>query len=336
MASPKKARGIKRSSLMKVQRQLLLLRLLCSGSRSSAELIEGVNNLMLDAYPQAAREALRHDLRALRDSFGCVIDYVPQLGYTLVSVGELALLDLSNDEIAALRWLDSIYSQSNAVPEHQHVQQLIARIVDLLPPERRAALVEGEPLLQHAGPKTAYPHDTATLRQIRRALKQRRELRFRYTPSLRSGEETHTVAPLNLFTRDGHVYLLAYRLDQVLAMEESVGGYVDFRVDYIVPNSTTVLPRILPPSLPKRPMWTLMYELTPEVARQRHVAQWFPDTIIEYRADGSALVTATIYNLWQARQILLRYAEHCRVLAPPELVSMMAETAQKLHALYGE
>lgn len=56
MASPKKARGIKRSSLMKVQRQLLLLRQLSHGPKSSEALIEAVNMLMLDAYPQAARE----------------------------------------------------------------------------------------------------------------------------------------------------------------------------------------------------------------------------------------------------------------------------------------
>jgi proteasome accessory factor C len=333
MPEKQQARGIKRSSLLKVQRQLLLLRCLGRGVLAADELIDGVNIMMLDAYPQAAREALRHDLRALRESFGCVIQHTAA-GYRLLSVGELALLELSSEEIAALRFLDSAYTSVNQVPEHQQVRRLVARIVDLLPTERRGALNAGEPTLQVAGPQTPYPHDGATLRQIRKALAMRHEIRFSYRPSVRPGEERHRAGPVNLFTRDSHLYLLGYCYDGPHEMLERVGNYVDYRVDYIVPGSLAVLPRVLPPELPKRPVWTLQYELNEEIARNGRVAHWFSDTVIEYRDNGTALVTATIHNLWQARQILLRYMENCRVLQPPELVAMMAETAQKLGVLY--
>lgn len=333
MADKRQSRGIKRSSLLKVQRQLLLLRCLGRGVMSGDDLIDSVNTMMLDAYPQAAREALRHDLRALRETFGCVIQHTAA-GYQLMSVGDLALLDLSVEEIAALRFLDAAYTSVNQLPEHQQVRRLVARIVDLLPIERRGALNAGEPTLQLAGPQTPYPHDGATLRQIRKALALRREIRFTYRPSLRPGEERHRAAPVNLFTRDSHLYLLGYCYEGPHEMAERVGNYVDYRVDYIVPGSLAVLPRVLPPELPRRPMWTLQYELAEEIARNRRVAHWFSDTVIEYRDNGTALVTATIHNLWQARQILLRYMDNCRVLQPPELVAMMAETARKMHELY--
>lgn len=329
------ARGIKRSSVMKVQRQLILLRCLCREPLMADALIAQVNSYMLDAYPAAAREALRHDLRALRDVFGCVIDYSASVGYTLVSIGELALLDLSPDEIGALRFLGAICTSTQThLPEYQQVQRLLTHIIDLLPLERRSELNEGEPILQLAGPQTPYAHDGTTLRLIRRALGLRREVCFHYEPSLRPVEEAHRVCPVNLFTRDSHLYLLAYCLEGPLAMEERVGGYVDYRVDYIVPGSVRILSRVLPPGLPTRPSWTICYELAPEVARKGRVAHWFANTQIEYRADGSALVTATVHNLWQTRQILLRYLDNCRVLEPPELVTMMRETAQKLGATY--
>lgn len=333
MAEKRQSRGIKRSSLLKVQRQLLLLRCLGRGAMTGDDLIRTVNAIMLDAYPPAAREALRHDLRALREIFGCVIQHTAA-GYQLMSVGELALLDLSAEEIAALRFLDSAYTSVNPLPEHQQVRRLVARIVDLLPTERRGALNAGEPTLQLAGPQTPYPHDGATLRQIRKALALRREIRFVYCSSLRPGEERHRAAPVNLFTRDSHLYLLGYCYDGPHEMAERVGNYVDYRVDYIVPGSLSVLPRVLPPELPRRPMWTVQYVLAEEIARNRRIAHWFSDTVIDYRDDGTALVTATIHNLWQARQILLRYMENCRVLQPPELVAMMAETARNMHALY--
>ncbi len=329
------ARGIKRSSALKIQRQLLLIRCLCRRPLTSEALIDEVNLLMLDAYPKAAREAFRHDLRALREIFGCVIAYAAGIGYQLVSVGDLALLDLSVDEIAALRFLDSIYNAtSNNLPEYQHVRQLVARIVDLLPVDQRGALNEGEPTVRLAGPQTPYPYDVATLRLLRRGLTLRREVRFRYQPSLRPDEEAHRIAPINLFTRDSHLYLLAYCLDGPAGMEERVGGFVDYRVDYIVKGSVVVSPKVLPPTLPKRPIWTICYELAPEVARKGRVAHWFSDTQIEYRPDGSALVTATVHNLWQTRQILLRYLDSCMVLEPPELVALMREAAQKLSQKY--
>jgi predicted DNA-binding transcriptional regulator YafY len=328
------ARGIKRSSALKIQRQLLLLRCLCREPLTSEALIAEVNQLMLDAYPNAAREAFRHDLRALRELFGCVIVYAAGVGYRLVSVGDLALLDLSIDEIAALRFLDSVYNASNNLPEYQQVRQLVARIVDLLPIDQRGALNEGEPTIQLAGPHTPYPHDVATLRALRRGMTLRREVRFRYQSSLRPEEEAHRIAPVNLFTRDSHVYLLAYCLEGPAGMEERVGGFVDYRVDYIVKGSVQVSPKVLPPTLPKRPIWTIRYELSPEVASKGRVAHWFANTQIQYRADGSALVTATVHNLWQTRQILLRYLDSCLVLDPPELVALMREAAQKLGQKY--
>lgn len=335
MIAPKRqARGIKRSSVMKVQRQLILLRCITRAPCTADELIEQVNGQMLDAYPRAARAAFRHDLRALRDTFGCVIEFKASHGYRLLSVGELGLLTLSDEEIAALRFLDSTYATRAALPEHQQVRRLLDRIIDLLPLELRQNMNAGEPILNLSGPSVAYPHDAVALRAIRRALVQRRELRFRYRSTLRPGEETQRVAPVNLFSRDSHVYLLAYCLDGPLEMVERVGGYVDYRVDYMVPGSVTVLPRTLPPKLPERRGWTVRYLLSREIAAQKHVAHWFADTQIDYRPDDRALVTATVYNLWQARQVLLRYLDGCRVLEPPELVAMMHEAAERLTQVY--
>ena len=51
---------------------------------------------------------------------------------------------------------------------------------------------------------------------------------------------------------------------------------------------------------------------------------------------GSASVTATVTNLWQARQILLRYGDACVVTEPSELVALFRATARGLSALYAD
>jgi proteasome accessory factor C len=96
-----------------------------------------------------------------------------------------------------------------------------------------------------------------------------------------------------------------------------------------------MLPEQIPEQRPPQPLYQLVYVLAPAVARNRDVAHWFPNTVIVYRDDGSALVTAQATNLWQARQILMRYIEHCQVLEPPELVELMRQTIAGLAALYG-
>jgi predicted DNA-binding transcriptional regulator YafY len=109
---------------------------------------------------------------------------------------------------------------------------------------------------------------------------------------------------------------------------------VEYRLDRIAPGSAQILSQVLPPVRPAPPSYRLCYRLVPAVAKRRDVAVYFPDTEISYHDDGSATVTATITNLWQARQILLRYGDGCVVEEPPELVEKFRETARGLARLY--
>jgi predicted DNA-binding transcriptional regulator YafY len=55
---------------------------------------------------------------------------------------------------------------------------------------------------------------------------------------------------------------------------------------------------------------------------------------VTFLPDGSAEISAEVSDLWQARQILLRYREHCTVLEPAELVQMMRESVTLLQERY--
>ncbi|HWQ13318.1 MAG TPA: WYL domain-containing protein [Roseiflexaceae bacterium] len=47
-------------------------------------------------------------------------------------------------------------------------------------------------------------------------------------------------------------------------------------------------------------------------------------------------MTATVTNLWQTRQVLLRYGDACTVLEPAELVALFRRTANGLRQIYGD
>jgi predicted DNA-binding transcriptional regulator YafY len=91
---------------------------------------------------------------------------------------------------------------------------------------------------------------------------------------------------------------------------------------------------MLPPARPHPHTYTLRYRLLPVVARRRDVAAYFPETQMTYHDDGSATVTARVTNLWQTRQILLRYGDACTVLEPPELVDLFRATSRGLAQIY--
>jgi proteasome accessory factor C len=334
MQPSRPARGIKRASTLASRRRLAVVRRLVRGPALADDLIAVIDAELPPSDSQAARSAaLRHDLRAIRQDWGCQIRYQPQLGYVLQDLGVLAVLDLPDEAMQGLTVLLAAYPDSSEQPTHQQVRQLLACLQMALPPERRDEVLARRPELRIVGPEARYRLHTPTLQTIRRALG-RQYLRFDYAPAYRPGVEQHRAAPLELLLRDSHTYLLAYCAEPPRPMEECYGGYVEFRVDQIVAGTLRVLPTRLPPCLPPRPSWQIVYELAPVIARHGHVAHWFPATEIAYRDDGSALVTATVYSLWQARQILLRYLENVRVLSPPELIALMRETIQKLSMLY--
>jgi predicted DNA-binding transcriptional regulator YafY len=142
----------------------------------------------------------------------------------------------------------------------------------------------------------------------------------------------HRVAPYQLLFRDGHTYLDAYCHD--CGLPEYGQRFVLYRLDRIVAGSIVVLADRLPPTAPARRRYPLRYTLSAAVTRQRDIALWFPHSEVRFRDDGSALVLAETSDLWQARQILLRYREHCRVLEPPELVAMLRESVERMALLY--
>lgn len=332
--------GTKRSSWLTFRRRLLLVRSLLRGPATSAELIAAINaELGEQGYPEAAAAALKHDFDALKGEYGCQISYDRAARrYHLIELGELALLDLPDAAMEALAFLEASFPAGSDLPEHAHLRELLERIVLLLPPARQ---------LQHRKRRSALRLgigvgggriDPEVLTQVKQAISARRELRFAYLGNAdHNGPRTHRVAPYGItFRPEGHGYLDATLLDVTPSGGETPHAAIDYRLDRIVAGSVEILPTILPPLRPAPRPYALHYTLAPAVARRRDVAAYFPDTHITYHADGSASVTATITNLWQARQILLRYGDACTVQGPPELVALFRRTAEGLRRIYGE
>ncbi len=332
--------GIKRSSWLIFRRRLALVRTLLRGSRTRNGLIETVNQEMQgEGYVGDVASALKHDLDALKDEYGCQIVYQrPSKHYVLEDLGELALLDLPDACLEALAFLEASFAEGAALPEHTSIRDLLDRVILLLPAERREQQRGRRAVLSlQISDSPASRIDPAVVATVKRAIVQRQELTFAYrSPRADGATIQHRVAPYAIvFRPEGHVYLDATLLEVTPRDPAApIPSPVHYRLDRIVTGSLVLLPTMLPPLRLQPPTYTLRYWLNPAVARRRDVAPHFPNTVIDYHEDGSATVTATTTNLWQARQTLLRYGSGCIVLEPAELVELFRTSIREMAASY--
>jgi predicted DNA-binding transcriptional regulator YafY len=321
------------------RRRLLLVRVLLRTPMTGAELVAAVERELGEhGYPSAAASALKHDLDALKSEFGCRIRFERSTQrYILEDLGELALLDVPDPCMEALAFLEHNFPAGSALPEHAHIRDLLERVIRLLPASRQEQHQQRRKLIAlELGHPTSSVIDAAVLDTVKRAIAERRELVFQYHSLFDDQPRRHRVAPYSIFFRpEGHGYLDATLLEASPPGQEARYAAINYRLDRIVPGSAQVLPQMLPPHRIAPPVYRIRYRLAPQVARRRDVAVFFPETTIAYHEDGSATVEATVTNLWQARQTLLRYGTACVVDEPPELVELFRQTARGLAELYG-
>jgi predicted DNA-binding transcriptional regulator YafY len=326
--------GDKRNSQLVLQRRLCLVRLLMRSPHSADELIAQANaafpRVVEGIYVGDTRAALRHDLAALRREFGCEIVFGRDGRYVLEHPGTLAPLDLPDADLEALAFLRATFAESS-LPNADAVAALLDRIAALLPATRQFHLHDPHALRLDLPEVPSPPPEL--LARLRRYVG-RQQIRFAYRSSfVADGSSiTHDVSPYAVFVRDGHTYLEGY-CHQCSTGDEP-NRYTLYRLDRMEPNSLVALPTRLPPGQQPRRVYRLRYHLSANIARQRDIARWFPQSEVTFNPDGSATVVAQTHDLWQARQVLLRYRHHCHVVEPPELVAMIRETLALMIDLY--
>lgn len=332
---PPRKNGLRRSSATTFRRRLIIFRRLFRSDCATSDLIEAVNlELNHDGYPPAANMALKHDLDALKHEYNCTIRFDRKTScYRLLSVGDFAILDLTNDSLDALNFIDKNFPDDNVLAAFINVQKLLRQIKMLIPNEVKP---RGNVPLSFRNPGRQITEvDKRTYQIIRKAIENKQLLMFDYTSNFELYDSRrHTVAPYEVFFRDGHAYLDAVVHAVTPAGHVVSNDSVEYRLDRMTRGSTKILPTSIPPIRPAQTRHSLVYILGPEVARRRDLATFFNETTITYNADGSATVAAIVSNLWTTRQILLRYGNACIVTSPPELVQMFRNTVTQMAINY--
>jgi predicted DNA-binding transcriptional regulator YafY len=336
------SRGKRESHWLVIRRCLAIVRRLVRGPASGQELISFVRSQVEpEAYsldPAAARLAFKRDRRYLNRELGVAWNYDPSAQqYALSSLGGLAVLDLSDELLAALNVLYGTFEdyESPQVP----VKPLLDFIADLLPVDRQRDLARLAQVMRVDMRELDEERIPGRVWQaVKRATDLHRQLAFNYySPQQRDGQPRYwVVAPLELRFRRGHWYLACWEL----RWRSHLGSgnrptYRRFRLRYIAADERLeVLPARTAVAHRRRPRYRVHYVLKPAVGRG-DISRHFEEMSVERQPDGSAVVRGFCDDEWEAVRILLGYGENCVVLGGAEVVALMRRRVQGLAENYG-
>jgi predicted DNA-binding transcriptional regulator YafY len=307
------------------RRRKAILALLHRGPHGRDEIIAALDRDQLFLYDQMEdpdviatkqKYQFRRDLKTLRLHYQITFDNKDKR-YSLLETPFGFSLD--QKQLAAFAMvLDTFHGKT--IPYAHDIQDLFSLLMSRLPDDQQKAILEQRRALHiDVSEQTDYSTlDSSTLNEIEKAIVRGQQLAFTYRSPRTGNDVRHALEAQPLQYKDGHVYLYGWSIDYQKELR--------FRLDYILPGTAKMLPKKVERTRPPQPTYLLRYHLTPRIARNG-VSKRFPAQEIEPHPDGSATITAHIDDLFEARQILLRYGENCIVESPPELLTLLQPVA---------
>jgi predicted DNA-binding transcriptional regulator YafY len=338
----KMSRGKRDSQWLVIRRCLSLIRRVQRGPAAWQELVQSVlEQLGPDAYGgtrgKALHSRLENDLARIRDRLMVDLGFDRQAGGYAIREAWLPLLDLPDEDLATVAWLEQTFDPGS--PQHDEVHALLGRLRLFLSPQRRDVIERCRTaLVVDLAQRDEDDIPPAVWDGLTRALVERRRIAFSYRSPQQEDRvpRRHVVDPYERFfdTVRGHYYLRGWChvTDGPLGRREQ-GRYFTYRLGRIA--ALEVLPNKLPPFPPSTPRYAVAYELTPQVARlgvTRHREIEIAE--VEQQEDGSAVVRGTTDNPFWTVRTLLHYGPNCRVLGGPEMKREMRQVIQQMAALY--
>ncbi len=323
-----------------ILRCIALLRRLMRGDTPASELIaiiEQHDSDLVTADPEILQSRLEADISRLRKNLKCEINYIhPEKVYRFISL-DTALLDLPEDAIQGLAFLQKTFS-ADETPHREQVMQLINQVLTLLPQERVKEVTRARGLLEiDLRSRDSKPIDAQILERVTLACNTHNEIEFVYRSPKQADEQprTHRVEPMRCFLDPvrRHYLLEAYYLEVNgpfgRILKEGVRSY---RLERM--SDVHTLPKRFIPRQHRRTGVEIVYILRPKIARLRDVTEYIPNSIISYLPDDSARIEAISYNLFIDLRSLLHYGANCEVIGGDEARREMKALVAAMNQVY--
>ena len=281
----------------------------------------------LAAIFETSKRTIYRDMQALAESGVPIVSMTGQ-GYSLMEGYFLPPLRFSPEEaIMLLLGSDSI---AHSFDEHfrRAAASASRKIAAVLPEPLRAEVREVQDSIMLIV-DAANEQESELLRQLRRAILERRRVRFRYHTRSREGAaQTREADPYGLVNFDGAWYLVAHdhlrhdlrhfrleRMETLVPLDKHFARPPDFRME--------------PRDLDRDRSLVVRVLFDRDVARWVREARNFFVTQEEDTSDG-LLVTLRVREVSEILPWLLSWGDRVRVLEPDEVRQRMLDSAQAI------
>ncbi len=292
----------------------------------------------LAATFETCKRTIYRDIQALSQA-GIPLISVPGRGYSLIEGYFLPPLNFSVEEATTLL-LGSTYIEQAFDAQYRAAAQAASRkIAGVLPAAVQNQVRELRQSLALAGSNFhARPRETEMLQSLRRAILDRRRVRFAYhartTPKPQTTAEPREVDPYGLVYRGDTWYLTGYchlrhgirhfrleRMDDLTLLNQIFQRPTDFTIRYDPARESerTFQARVL-----------FDHEVTRWVLEDRFYFMIAADETPE-----GMLVTVRAHHAEDVLPWLLRWGRHARVLEPDSLRRQVADEARAMLAAHG-
>ena len=289
----------------------------------------------LAAKYETSKRTIYRDMQALGET-GVPIIAEAGKGYSLVAGYFLPPLSFTSEEATMLALGSDLMAQHFDAQYRAAAESAAAKLETVLPTQQRAQVEHLRKSIVFIVPETlASASVSALLPTLRRALLERRTIRFHYhTRSTQDGEpakKTREADPYGMYHHGDAWYLVAYchlrqavrsfrldRLSQLQLRERTFDVPADFKMEQEEDDRRRTIVRVL-----------FDEEVTPWVREARAYAV---EAIVEHT--NGLLVTYRVNEARDLLQWLLSWGSHARVIEPASLREELAEEARKIFSLY--
>ncbi len=289
----------------------------------------------LAAKYETSKRTIYRDMQALGET-GVPIIAEAGKGYSLVAGYFLPPLSFTSEEATMLALGSDLMAQHFDAQYRAAAESAAAKLETILPAKQREQVEYLRKSIVFIVPETlASESVVALLPALRRALLERRTIRFHYhTRYAQDGEpakKTREADPYGMYHHGDAWYLVAYchlrqsvrsfrldRLSQLQLREQTFDLPADFKMEQEEDDRRRFIARVL---------------FDDEVAPWVREARAYVVDAIAKQADG-LLVTYRVHEARDLLQWLLSWGSHARVLEPASLREQLAEEARKIFSLY--
>lgn len=294
------------------------------------------NASRLAADLEVSSKTIHRDLEFMRDRMGLPLEFDPvRNGYRYTEeVDAFPTLQISEGELFALMVAEKALQQYRGTPFEHRLVSALRKLERALPDTVSLNLADWDHAISFR--TTAEPVvNVPVLEQLADAIQHRRQLRLDYRkPAARKGEE-RVVDPYHLANVNGDWYLFAFD-----HLRQALRTFVPARIQSATPTGKTfhrparfALEKQLRDSFgvhSREGDFEVVLRFDEAVADYLREKRWHPSQTNVELEGGGLEIRLRLGSLVEVQRWVLGWADHVRVMAPPELVEGVRRSARHL------